>query len=54
MRRLGAFRGSERYQSRYDLNRDGVIDMRDVWQLANAPTCHEDDHEDDHEDGYGH
>jgi hypothetical protein len=48
MLRLGLVRGQQGYKARYDVNNDGVIDARDLAQVARMRTC---EHEEDGQDG---
>ncbi|HYM16619.1 MAG TPA: hypothetical protein VEZ14_13775 [Dehalococcoidia bacterium] len=37
--RMGAHQGQHRYNARFDVNHDGVIDVNDLLQVLAAPTC---------------
>jgi len=39
VRRLGATAGSPRYNARYDVDGDGVIDFSDLVIVLRAPNC---------------
>ena len=39
VRRLGARHEHRRYDAKYDVNHDGVIDVRDISALLDAPLC---------------
>jgi len=39
VRRLGATEGSHRYNARYDVDGDGVIDFNDLEIVLHAPSC---------------
>ena len=60
LRRFGSHAGDRRYDAKYDVNGDGVIDGLDLQQVASTATCnrgHDDDDgdhdrdDDDREDG---
>jgi hypothetical protein len=48
LKRLSAHRGDRRYDPQYDVNHDGVIDIKDVMQVVQTPICsrHHDRHDD--------
>ena len=48
LRRMGAHEGDRAYKARYDVNHDGVIDIKDLVRVIETPTCHHHDDEDDH------
>ena len=48
LRRLGSHAGDHRYKTKYDVNGDGVIDARDLLQVATTPTCRHGHGDDDH------
>ena len=50
LRRFGAHEGDRLYKARYDVNHDGVIDIKDLTRVIETPTCHR--HDDDHHDGH--
>jgi len=39
LRRLGAEQGDKRYRARYDIDRNGVIEIEDALLALSAPTC---------------
>jgi hypothetical protein len=47
LRRLGSQVGDARYQARYDINEDGIIDALDAFEVLATPTCWRGDGGDD-------
>jgi hypothetical protein len=39
VRRFGAHAGDERYDARFDLNQDNVIDVKDLLISVHTPLC---------------